>query len=104
MTLKDIYESTLKTPTNWDEIHQNLAEFTTSKYFPALKLLLEGMIGDVLTQADDIKKVHDGQMDLEAYGQRAYIARVVADKMQSIIDLLERTHESLGGEDGESVL
>lgn len=98
MNLKDIYLQINKNPdVNWGELQNNLAELATSKYWPSLKTLIESIVADILTQAEDINHVHDGQMSLEAYGIRAYIARVASDKIQSIISLIEQSDEAIRG-------
>lgn len=97
MKLVDIYKEIQKNPeVNWGEIQSTLAELTTTKYYEPLKTLIEAIVTQVLTQAEDITKVHDGQMSLKAYGERAYIARVVADKVDSIISYIDSCY---GGKD-----
>lgn len=89
-TLKTIYDEILKeTPVSWDELNQNLAEITSSIQWPYLKQYFESCIGDVLSQADDITAVLNNQMSEAAFGRKALIARVVADKMQQILDFIE---------------
>lgn len=98
MKLLDIYNEIQTNPdVNWGEIQSTLAELTTTKYYEPLKTLIGAIVAQVLTQAEDITKVHDGQMSLKAYGERAYIARVVADKVDSIISYLDSCN---GGKDG----
>lgn len=98
MNLRDIYTQINQKPdVNWGELQNNLAELAVSKYWPSLKTLIESIVADLLTQAEDINKVHDGQMSLEAYGIRAYIARAASDKIQSIISLVEQSNEASGG-------
>lgn len=92
MKLVDIYTRLLE-ERDWEADSQTLAELATTKYWKALKPVIEGMIADLLTQVDDIEKVHNGQMSLKAYGQMSYIARVASAKLQSLIDLVEKTHE-----------
>lgn len=89
-TLKTVYDQILRDPpVNWEELNQNLAELTTSIYWPSLKTYFESCIGDVLSQADDITAVLQNEMSEEAFGRKALIARVVADKMQQILDFIE---------------
>ncbi len=100
MKLIDIYKEIQSNPeVNWGEIQSTLAELTTTRYYEPLKTLIGSIVAQVLTQAEDITKVHDGQMSLQAYGQRAYIARVVADKVDSIISYIDSCNEA-GGKDG----
>jgi len=99
MKLVDIYNDIQANPeVNWGEIQTSLAELTTTRYYEPLKTLIESIVAQVLTQAEDITKVHNGQMSLKAYGQRAYIARVVADKVDSIIGYIDSCNA--GGKDG----
>ena len=101
MNLKQIYEDlNTNKPVNWTELQSNLAELATSKYWQSLKTLIESLVADLLTQSEDLKSVHEGQMDLEAYGVRAYIARVASDKIQSIISLVEQSDEAIRGNSG----
>ena len=99
MKLVDIYTNITKYPdVNWDEVNQYLAELATTKYYPALKALIEAIVADLLTQADDIKQVHEGHMSLKAFGTRAYIARVASDKIQSSITSIDQAHDTLSKE------
>ena len=92
MKLIDIYTQ-INEGKGFDYNPEVLAELATTKYWDALKPVLQGMIADLLTQADDISKVHEGQMSLKAYGEISYIARVASAKIQSIIDLVEKTKD-----------
>lgn len=90
VNLKSIYNQVLQAvPTNWDVLNQDLVGLTASSYWLSLKTYLESCIGDVLLQADDIKDVIDGTMTEEEFGRRAIIDRIVADKMQQILDHIE---------------
>lgn len=90
VTLKSMYDQILREPPmKWDELNQNLAELTSSIQWTALKQYFESCIGDVLSQADDLTSVLNGEMSEEAFGRKALIARVVADKMQQILDFIE---------------
>ncbi len=92
MKLVEIYDQIINGK-NYDYNPEVLAELATTKYWEALKPVLQGIIADLLTQADDITKVHEGQMTLKAYGELSYIARVASAKIESIIDLVEKTKD-----------
>ena len=90
VTLKTIYDQVLQSvPTNWDILNQDLKGLTASSYWPSLKIYFESCIGDVLAQADDLKDVIAGTMTEAEFGRRAVIDRIVADKMQQILDHIE---------------
>ena len=55
MKLIDIYTQ-INEGKGFDYNPEVLAELATTKYWEALKPVLQGMIADLLTQADDISK------------------------------------------------
>jgi hypothetical protein len=90
VNLKSVYNQVLQAvPTNWDVLNQDLSGLTASSYWLSLKTYLESCIGDVLAQADDLSAVIAGTMTEEEFGRRAIIDRIVADKMQQILDHIE---------------
>jgi hypothetical protein len=99
MNLKDIYQS-IQSYTARDSLGDTnaLIELAGSYHWTALKgSVIEPMIVDLLSQADDMTKVMEGTMTLKQFGERAFIARATANKLQQIIDLVEQTHESVTG-------
>jgi hypothetical protein len=95
MTLNDIYRSILDyKPRDNDGDALTLSEFSRTRYWEVVKhALIEPMIIDLLSQAGDMGQVLEGHMNLKQFGTKAFIARSTADKLQQLIDLVEKTHD-----------
>lgn len=92
MTLKDIYNYSVDIPKEGDV--KVLGDGAVTPFWEVLKKqVIEPKIISLLSLQDDWQKVLSNEETAQEYGQKAIIARTVADTLQQIIYIVERNHE-----------